>query len=74
MSVSKEGGDLFDMASQPNKIEVAGDAGVMNTIPSKPRPDQVASESDPNYLGSENIDQAATNAGDIPRVSRATSQ
>ncbi|KAL9109343.1 MAG: hypothetical protein Q9227_005973 [Pyrenula ochraceoflavens] len=67
-SDSHTGGDLMDMAASGTKIP--GDAGKMNTIPSVPRPDQVASNVDPNYLGGSTIDQAATNAGDIPRNPR----
>lgn len=64
----KQGGDLFDMASQPDQVQIPGDAGKMNTIPSKPRPGEAADETDPNSLGASNLDSAATNASDIPRV------
>ncbi|KAL9617716.1 MAG: hypothetical protein Q9160_007490 [Pyrenula sp. 1 TL-2023] len=62
------GGDLMDMAATGTKIP--NDAGKMNTIPSVPRPDQIASGPDSNYLGSADIETAADNAGDIPRSTR----
>lgn len=55
------------MASQPNTVQIPGDAGKMNTIPSKPREDQISSKTDPNFLGGATLDQAAQNVGDIPR-------
>jgi len=62
------GGSLSDMAvdgtSMPN------DAGKMNLIPSVPRPDQLADESDPNNFGASDLDSAATNPSDIPRTTR----
>lgn len=61
------GGDLFDMAK--DGTQVPDDSAVPRTIPSKPRPDQIASATDPNYLGGSTLADAATNAGDIPRVS-----
>ena len=60
----KQGGDLSDMAATGTSIP--GDAGKMNLIPSKPRPDQI---SDSNELGSTDLAGAADNATDIPRVS-----
>ena len=62
------GGDLFDMAK--DGTTVPEDAAKPRLIPSKPRPDQIASDSDPNALGSSTLAGAADNAGDIPRVSR----
>lgn len=56
----------MDMAATGTKIP--NDAGKMNLIPSKPRPDQIASTADPNYVGSVGLENAADNAGDIPRV------
>lgn len=61
------GGDLFDLAK--DGTTVPADAAKPNYIPSKPRPDQVASADDPNNLGARNLAEAATNAEDIPRVS-----
>lgn len=61
------GGDLFDMAQ--DGTSVPEDAAKPRYIPSKPRPDEIASETDPNDLGGRNIAEAATNAGDIPRAS-----
>lgn len=63
----KVGGDLNDMAVTGTKVP--NDAGKMNTIPSKPRPDQIASDADPNYVGGVDLADAADNQGDIPRVS-----
>jgi hypothetical protein len=58
------GGDLFDMAK--DGTTVPGSAAEPRVIPSKPRPDQVASD---NELGGVNLADAADNATDIPRVS-----
>lgn len=60
------GGDLFDMAK--DGTSVPEDAAKPRTIPSKPRPDQIADESDPNAIGGTTMAEAVTNAGDIPRV------
>jgi hypothetical protein len=60
------GGDLFDMAK--DGTTVPEDAAKQRTIPSKPRPDQIASDSDPNQIGGTTLAEAADNAGDIPRV------
>lgn len=60
------GGDLFDMAK--DGTSVPGSAAEPRTIPSKPRPDQIASASDPNQIGGTNLAEAADNQGDIPRV------
>ena len=59
----KQGGDLFDMAKEGTTIP--GDAGKMNLIPSVPRPDQIASDSD---TGAIDPAGAADNATDISRV------
>lgn len=60
------GGDLFDMAQKGTTVPE--DAAEPRLISSKPRPDQIASAKDPNYLGGRNLAEAATNADDIPRV------
>ncbi|KAK8196633.1 hypothetical protein M8818_006798 [Zalaria obscura] len=66
----KQGGSLSDMAvdgtSMPN------DAGVQNTIPSVPRPDQTAENPgfDAGSLGSANTAGAADNATDMPRSTK----
>jgi len=64
------GGDLFDMAKDGTKVP--DDAAAPRYIPSKPRPDQVVSEDDPNDLGGRTLAEAATNEGDIPRTTRDT--
>lgn len=64
------GGDLFDMAK--DGTTVPSSAAEPRTIPSKPRPDQIASASDPNQMGGTTLAEAADNQGDIPRVSRTT--
>ena len=61
------GGDLFDLAQKGTTVPE--DSAKPRVIPSIPRPDQIASESDPNYLGGRNLAEAADNASDIPRVS-----
>ncbi|MCJ1481274.1 hypothetical protein MMC06_001431 [Schaereria dolodes] len=58
-----QGGDLFDMAKDGTTIP--NDAGKQNLIPSVPRPDQI---NDPNDLGAADLEGAADNATDIPRV------
>ena len=67
MSDPKQGGSLSDMA--PTGTSVPKDAGIQNIIPSKPRPDQVADQVDPNSLGASDLASAADNQGDISRVS-----
>ncbi|KIX10003.1 uncharacterized protein Z518_01084 [Rhinocladiella mackenziei CBS 650.93] len=64
------GGDLFDMAT--DEIKVPESAAEPRYIPSKPRPDQGASASDPNDLGGQSMAEAATNEGDISRTTRDT--
>ncbi|KIW97110.1 uncharacterized protein Z519_02502 [Cladophialophora bantiana CBS 173.52] len=64
------GGDLFDMAQKGTKVPE--DAAEPRYIPSKPRPDQIASETDRNALGGRTLAEAATNEGDIPRSTRDT--
>lgn len=64
--MSKGGGDLFDMAK--DGTTVPEDAAKPRIIPSVPRPDQIASDPDPNSLGASNLADAADNAQDIPRV------
>ncbi|KAK4936430.1 hypothetical protein LTR10_022704 [Elasticomyces elasticus] len=63
------GGDLFDMAKDGTKVPE--DAAAPRYIPSVPRPDQIASETDPNDLGARNLADAA-GEGDIPRTTRDT--
>lgn len=60
------GGDLFDMAEKGTTVPE--DSAKPRLIPSKPRPDQIASDADPNYIGGTTLAEAADNAGDIPRV------
>lgn len=60
------GGDLYDMAK--DGTTVPEDSANPRLIPSKPRPDQIASEADPNYIGGSTLADAADNATDIPRV------
>ena len=60
------GGDLFDMAK--DGTTVPEDSAKPRLIPSVPRPDQIASEADPNSLGGSTLQDAADNASDIPRV------
>lgn len=62
----KSGGDLFDLAK--DGTTVPEDSAKPRLISSKPRPDQIASEADPNYIGGTTLAEAADNAGDIPRV------
>jgi hypothetical protein len=64
--MSNDGGDLFDMAK--DGTTVPEDAAKPRIIPSKPRPDQIASKPDPNTLGATNLADAADSAQDIPRV------
>jgi hypothetical protein len=64
--MSNGGGDLFDMAE--DGTTVPEDAAKPRIIPSKPRPDQISSEPDPNSFGGSNLADAADNAQDIPRV------
>ncbi|KAI9374802.1 hypothetical protein BJX61DRAFT_540406 [Aspergillus egyptiacus] len=64
------GGSLSSMA--PTGTKIPNDAGLMNTIPSVPRPDQRAE--DPGYdyrgLGQPSTAFAADNATDLPRSTR----
>ncbi|EHY56711.1 hypothetical protein HRR83_002206 [Exophiala dermatitidis] len=64
------GGDLFDMAK--DGTTVPADSAQPRYIPSKPRPDQIASAKDPNDLGAPTLADAATNETDIPRSTRDT--
>ena len=62
-----QGGSITDMAVEGTKIP--NDAGIQNTIPSVPRPDQITDTSnDPNNLGATDLAGAADNAQDISRV------
>ncbi len=60
------GGDLFDLAEKGTTVPE--DSAKPRLIPSVPRPDQIASETDPNALGGRSLAEAADNASDIPRV------
>lgn len=64
------GGDLFDLAEKGTTVPE--DSAKPRTIPSVPRPDQIASDTDPNNLGGRDLADAADNATDIPRVSTLT--
>ena len=65
----KQGGDLFDMAKDGTSMP--NDAGKMNLLPSVPRPDQITDPAtDPNNLGSVDVEGAADNATDISRVGK----
>ncbi|KIW47030.1 uncharacterized protein PV06_02643 [Exophiala oligosperma] len=64
------GGDLFDMAKDGTRVP--NDSAEPRIIPSKPRPDQVASSTDPNNLGERSLHEAADNSGDIPRTTKDT--
>lgn len=66
LTMCNGGGDLFDMAK--DGTTVPEDAAKPRLIPSKPRPDQIASEPDVNSLGASDLAGAADNAQDIPRV------
>ena len=61
-----EGGRLEDMAEKGT--EIPNDAGVMNLIPSVPRPDQIPSDSET----APDLAAAADNPTDIPRTHRDT--
>lgn len=62
-----QGGSITDMAAEGTKVR--NDAGTQNTIPSVPRPDQIADPSnDPNNLGATDLAGAADNAQDVSRV------
>ncbi|GAM86062.1 hypothetical protein ANO11243_040720 [Dothideomycetidae sp. 11243] len=60
-----QGGNLSDMARDGTNMP--NDAGVQNLIPSKPRPDQIASNDED---GAMDLAGAATNATDMPRGNR----
>ena len=66
------GGDLSDMAVKGTTVPE--DSAKPRLIPSKPRPDQIASADDPNQLGGTSLADAATNAEDIPRVSNRSEE
>lgn len=62
-----QGGSITDMAVEGTKVP--DDAGTQRTIPSVPRPDQIAdSSNDSNDLGATDLAGAADNAQDISRV------
>ncbi|KZF22245.1 hypothetical protein L228DRAFT_247893 [Xylona heveae TC161] len=58
------GGDLSDLAVKGTKIP--NDAGIQNTIPSKPRPGQADVTNTSGGLGAENLAGAAENPKDMP--------
>jgi len=62
------GGDLFDLAEKGTTVPE--DSAKPRFIPSVPRPDQIASETDPNALGGRSLAEAADNASDIPRSAK----
>lgn len=63
-----QGGSITDMADKGTTVP--SDAAEQRYIPSKPRPGQATDTSeDPNDLGAYDLAGAATNAGDISRVS-----
>lgn len=67
MSGRNSGGDILDMAAQGTSVPE--DSAVPRHIPSKPRPGEgLDITKDPNSFGGTNLAEAATNAGDIPRV------
>ena len=67
MSGRNSGGDIFDMAK--DGTSVPEDSAVPRHIKSVPRPGEAADDADPNQLGATDLAGAATNSGDIPRVS-----
>ena len=68
-----QGGSLTDMADKGTTIPE--DAAKQRLIPSKPRPGEAIDTSeDPNDLGAYDQASAATNAGDISRVSPLPTQ
>lgn len=69
MSGRDSGGDIYDMAQ--DGTSVPEDSAVPRHIKSVPRPGQAADDDDPNQLGAANLEDAADNATDIPRVSTA---
>ena len=68
MSGRDSGGDIYDMAQKGTSVPE--DSAVPRHIKSVPRPGEAADSSDPNQLGGSTLADAATNAVDIPRVSR----
>jgi hypothetical protein len=62
---SHQGGDLFDMAKEGTSIP--NDAGKMNIIPSKPRPDEGEGVVNANRSS---LASAASNSTDISRSVR----
>ncbi|QKX53587.1 uncharacterized protein TRUGW13939_00666 [Talaromyces rugulosus] len=71
---SHRGGKLEDMA--PTGTAMPNDAGLQNTIPSKPRPDQLGEDPRFSYdgLGLPTVPIAADNATDMPRSTRDVAQ
>lgn len=63
MSGRNSGGDIYDMAE--SGTTVPEDSAVPRHIKSVPRPDEIVDTNDP---GATTLADAATNAGDIPRV------
>ncbi|GES59490.1 hypothetical protein ATEIFO6365_0003077000 [Aspergillus terreus] len=70
MSNSHQGGSLSDMA--PEGTSIPNDAGIQNTIPSVPRPDQLPENSHFDFDGVSQPSTAfaADNATDMPRGPR----
>ncbi|KAL4884503.1 hypothetical protein BJY04DRAFT_182623 [Aspergillus karnatakaensis] len=70
MSSPHRGGSLSDMA--PKGTKIPNDAGLMNTIPSVPRPDQRSDHPDYEYggIGQPSTAFAADNSTDLPRSTR----
>lgn len=64
------GGDILDMAQEGTTVPES--AATPRHIKSVPRPGEADDSSDPNQIGGTTLAEAATNAGDIPRVSRMT--
>ncbi|KAL4869190.1 hypothetical protein BDV12DRAFT_168438 [Aspergillus spectabilis] len=67
---SQRGGSFSEMAEKGTKIP--NDAGLMNTIPSVPRPDQRSDHPDYEYggIGQPSTASAADNYTDLPRSTR----
>ncbi|PWY87785.1 hypothetical protein BO70DRAFT_287600 [Aspergillus heteromorphus CBS 117.55] len=65
-----QGGSLYDMAAKGTRIP--NDAGLMNTIPSVPRPDQRSEDDGFDNYGVAHASSAfaADNATDMPRSGR----
>lgn len=62
----ESGGDIFDMAQKGTTVPES--AAEPRHIKSVPRSGEAADSGDPNQIGGTTLAEAATNAGDIPRV------